>query len=444
MISWRARRRKVLGRVTSRICRVTAGAHAGDQTLIRSASDRESEKLDKGQCQPLHYSRGQFAADGSVDKYASTINDSSGGQPSGAIAVATEYVRPDKELQELVDFVPQVLVEFEADGRWIHANRTACEYTGLTLDEYRSVDVIGRVIHPADAQRMRSARAKGFAGSVAFELEARLLGKNCGYRWFLFRYRPLIEEGRVRKWFGSATEIESRKQEEDRVRREMVRLEERTRIAQELHDTLLQSFALASLQIGVAVANLPSDSCARQLLYKVLHLVEQGIEEGRSAILGLRSSESTPFNLSTSLSCVQHEFVVQPNIEFRVVIIGKEQPLLEQVGRETYRIGREALVNAFRHSGATVVELKLEYADSDLRMRIQDNGCGIDPGILRSGRTGHCGLTGMRERATRIGGSLNILSRPTGTEVHLLIPGMIAFPPAGDHSAPAGELTLRC
>jgi signal transduction histidine kinase len=216
-------------------------------------------------------------------------------------------------------------------------------------------------------------------------------------RWFLFRYRPLIEEGRIKKWYGSATEIEARKQEEERVRREMVRLEERTRIAQELHDTLLQSFAFASLQIGVAVANLPSDSCVRQQLGKVLHLVEQSMEEGRNAILGLRSAERAPLDLSMSLSSVQHEFAVQPDRDFRVVIGGKERMLQEHVGREIYCIGREALVNAFRHSGATWIELKLEYADNDLRMRVQDNGCGIDPDVLRVGREGHCGLTGMRE-----------------------------------------------
>jgi signal transduction histidine kinase len=306
------------------------------------------------------------------------------------------------------------------------------------------VDVVSRVIHPGDAERMRSVRAQGFAGNSSFGVEARLLGKDCGYRWFLFLYRPLIEEGRVTKWYGGATEIEARKREEEPVRREMVRLEERTRIAQELHDTLLQSFALASLQIGIAVATLPSDSGVRQQLGKVLHLVEQGIEEGRNAILGLRSADRTPLDLSISLSSVQQEFVVQPDTDFRVVIVGKERPLQEQVGREVYRIGREALVNAFRHSAATWIELKLEYAESDLRMRIQDNGCGIDPGVLRVGREGHCGLTGMRERAVRIGGSLNILSRPTGTEVHLLIPGSIAFPFVGTHSNHDFELSYSC
>ena len=220
-----------------------------------------------------------------------------------------------------------------------------------------------------------------------------------------------------------------------------MRLEERTRIAQELHDTLLQSFALASLRIGMAVASLPSGSCVKQQLRDVLQLVETGIEEGRCAILDLRSAESALLDLPMSLSSIQQEFQVQPDMDFRLVIVGKERLLQEQVGREIYRIGREALANAFRHSGASWIELKLEYADTGLALRVQDNGCGIDPEVLRFGREGHCGLTGMRERAARIRGSLNIQSQPAGTDVLLRIPCAIAFPPAEVESPSTCTLT---
>jgi PAS domain S-box-containing protein len=332
-----------------------------------------------------------------------------------------------------------VLAEFDANGRWIHANRTAREYTGLTLDEYRTTGVVAKLIHPADAERMRSIRERGFASKTPFEVEGRLFGKECGYRWFLFRYRPMFHQGQVQKWYGSATEIEARKQEEERVGAELLRLVERTQLAEERHDALLQRFALASLQISEAVADLPSNSSARKQLNKVLQLLKQGMEEGRSATLGLRSTEPMPLDSLSSLSRVQHEFVVQSTLTFRLVIVGNERPLIERVGKEIYRIGREALVNAFRHSGATWIEVMVEYAESNLRMRIQDNGCGIDPGVLTSRREGHCGLPGMRERATKIGGSLDILSRPTGTEVYLLIPCEVAFQATGIDSTPACE-----
>src|SRR5579864_9177312 len=181
----------------------------------------------------------------------------------GTVIDVTERKRAEQELQQLVDFVPQLIVVLDSDGKVIHANRVAREYTGLTLEEFRSLDVIGRVIHPDDVERVRAARKHGLAGSEPFELDARLLGKDGIHRWFLGRYNPFVEEGRVRRWYVSATEIESRKQEEERVRKENVRLEERTRIAQELHDTLLQTFISASLHLSGALLDVADDSPVR-------------------------------------------------------------------------------------------------------------------------------------------------------------------------------------
>jgi len=95
---------------------------------------------------------------------------------------------------------------------------------------------------------------------------------------------------------------------------------------------------------------------------------------------------------------------------------------------EVYRIGREALANAFRHSRASGIEVELEYAEKQLRVLVRDNGCGIDPEVLRSGRDGHWGLSGIRERAERIGGRVKVWSRPAGgTEVELSVPSHVAF-----------------
>jgi len=349
------------------------------------------------------------------------------GEFIGTVIDITERKRAEQELQQLVDFVPQLIVVFDSDGKVIHANRVAREYTGLTLEEFRSLDVIGRVIHPDDVERVRAARKHGFAGSEPFELDARLLGKDGIHRWFLGRYNPFVEEGRVRRWYVSATEIESRKQEEERIRQENVRLEERTRIAQELHDTLLQTFQSASLHLGAAVLRVAQDSPVKNQLDRILEIMRQGIVEGRSAIQGLRSSGSQTSDLVGALSRIQDELKVQPDIDFRVTVTGRQKQLAREIQHEIYRIGREALVNAFCHSGAKRIELELEYSDSELYVRIRDNGCGIDPQMLEKGRDGHWGLPGMRERATRIGGLFKILSSPAaGTEVQLSIPTSLA------------------
>jgi signal transduction histidine kinase len=225
----------------------------------------------------------------------------------------------------------------------------------------------------------------------------------------------------------TATEIESRKQEEERIRQENVRLEERTRIARELHDTLLQTIQGATLHLAAMLRDAASDSSVKPRLEWILQLMSQGIEEGRNTIQGLRSSDSRP-DLVQALSRVREEVAPHPEIDFRITVFGQEQPLRPVITEELYRIGREALVNAFRDSKAERVELQLEYANSGLRMRVHDNGCGIDSQVLQTGREGHWGLAGMQERAARIGGLVEYSSsRSTGTEITLSIPGRVAF-----------------
>jgi len=123
----------------------------------------------------------------------------------GTVIDITERKRAEQELQQLVDLVPQMSAVLGPDGKCIHANRMAREYTGLTLEEFRSLDVIRRASHPDDVERARIVRERGLAGNEPFEFDARVLGKDGIYRWFLWRYNPLVEEGRVRRWYVSAT-----------------------------------------------------------------------------------------------------------------------------------------------------------------------------------------------------------------------------------------------
>jgi len=210
--------------------------------------------------------------------------------------------------------------------------------------------------------------------------------------------------------------------------KENVRLEERTRIAQELHDTLLQTCLSASMQLGAAVDAVPEESPMKPWLDRVLQVMSRGIEEGRSTIQGLRSSDSATRDLVIAFSGIEQELSCRPGIDFRVNVVGRQRPLNTPIQQEIYRIGREALLNAFCHSGAKRIEFELEYADRELQMRVRDDGIGISSQVLRDGRKGHWGLAGMQERAARIGGLLKISSSPSnGAEVRLSIPSGIAF-----------------
>ncbi len=206
------------------------------------------------------------------------------------------------------------------------------------------------------------------------------------------------------------------------------RLAERTRIAQELHDTLLQGFLSASMQLHVAADQVPADSPAKPMLGRVLELMRQVIDEGRNALRGLRAPDRRSGDLAEELSRIPQELALRGEADFRIIVEGRPRTMHPMLRDEVYRIGREALVNAFRHSRARSIEVELEYGASQLRLLIRDNGCGIDPQVLRAGREGHWGLPGMRERAERVGGRLSVWSSPTaGTEVALSVPGNIAF-----------------
>jgi signal transduction histidine kinase len=208
------------------------------------------------------------------------------------------------------------------------------------------------------------------------------------------------------------------------------RLAERTRIAQELHDTLLQGFVSASLQLHVAAEQVPEESPAKASLSHVATLMRRVIDEGRNAVRGLRSSSAAPDDLEQAFSRIPEELAVPEGVSFRVIVEGQARALHPLIRDEVYRIGREALVNAFRHSGGGSIEIELEYASTHMRMAVRDNGRGIDEHVLKSGRDGHWGLSGMRERAQRIGAGFTVWSRPTaGTEVELSVPNHVAFQP---------------
>jgi len=206
------------------------------------------------------------------------------------------------------------------------------------------------------------------------------------------------------------------------------RVAERTRIARELHDTLLQGFISASIQMHVAMDQLPPDSPSKPVLERVLQLVGRVIEEGRNAVRGFRTADSERSDIKEALSRVHQELELPNQVDFRILEFGRPQSIDPLIRDEIYSIGREALVNAFRHSQADKVEMEIRYARNSFQLIVRDDGRGIDSQVLTTGLQGHWGLLGMRERADKIEGTLKILSRTgAGTEVILSVPGRIAF-----------------
>lgn len=210
-------------------------------------------------------------------------------------------------------------------------------------------------------------------------------------------------------------------------RRFQDRLAERTRIAQELHDTLLQGVISASMQLDLAQDRVPEDSPARPMLQHVLQLMRQVAIEGREALRGLRTTDSAA-NLEARFTRLVNELVTVSASEHLIHVQSEPRQLKTAVLDEIYRIGREAYINAAAHAQANRIELTIDYGLRTFRLLVRDNGCGIDAGILNNGREGHWGLAGMKERAEAIGSVLRIRTRTSGgTDVELLVPAVIAY-----------------
>jgi signal transduction histidine kinase len=210
------------------------------------------------------------------------------------------------------------------------------------------------------------------------------------------------------------------------------RLAERTRIARELHDTLLQSFQGLLLHFQRARNLLPERAAeAIQTLDRALDGAEQAIVEGRDAIHDLRSPAAK--GLVEEITSLGEELVAKNGnkdaAQFQAVIEGTAQTLNPNVHIEIFRIAREALRNAFSHSQARRIETEVAYSSNLFRLRIRDDGKGMAPDVRNRGeRIGHWGLGGMRERAERLGGKLEVWSEPgSGTEVDLRVPASIAY-----------------
>jgi len=213
------------------------------------------------------------------------------------------------------------------------------------------------------------------------------------------------------------------------------RVAERTRIARELHDTLLQSFQGIAFQLQAARKLLlrKADN-ATAVLDEAILGTEEAIQEGRSAIRDLRPEPAAQRSLSELLDAAGRELATAHELNgqaptYRVLVEGRPKDLSPMLQDEVYRISREVIRNSFAHAAASNIEVEIRYDQDQLRVRVRDDGKGIDPKVLKAGgQPGHFGIPGMRERAQRIGAHLVFWSEAgAGAEVELTVPASLAY-----------------
>jgi signal transduction histidine kinase len=211
------------------------------------------------------------------------------------------------------------------------------------------------------------------------------------------------------------------------------RVSERTRIARELHDTLLQSFHGLLLRFQTA-SQLWTErpELAKEKLDSAINEAANAITEGRNAVQGLRESTIGTSDIAEAIGALGAELAAAgngPAPAFHITVEGEPRPLHPILRDDVYKITAEALRNAFRHAKATVVDVEIRYDREQFRLRVQDDGKGFDEAVLpRQAAAGHYGVAGMRERAVLMGGTLRVWSKDgAGTAVELCLPSRSAY-----------------
>jgi PAS domain S-box-containing protein len=470
-----------------------------------------------------------------------------------------ERHQADAELRQIVDVVPQHIFVLEPDGRFRYANQRDLEYTGLTREDVRAPDFLARSCHPDDLQRLGPERDQAIARGVPWESEARILGKDGQYRWFLIRLNPLRDEqGRTVRWYGTRTDIEDRKRAEETLKRseaylseaqrlshtgsfswrvstgeiiwseetfrifqydpttqpsvalvlqrvhpedaafmqqtlerasqdgmdldfehrllmpdgsvkhvrvvghaESVNsserkfvgavmdvterkraeralrrarertlearfaavLDERTRLARDIHDTLLQGFTGIALKLVAAVSRVTEPVESVVALRDLVGLAQQTLTDARRAVWDLRSPALAGGELPAAVRTAAEDCVRGTTLELEYDVGGPPRPVDADVEAVVIRVAQEAITNVVKHADAHTVRVRLSFETRRIRLSVIDDGRGFTVAPDFQAYGGHWGLLGMRERASQVHGKLSLRSTPShGTEVVLLVP----------------------
>jgi len=222
----------------------------------------------------------------------------------------TKLRQEERELRQLIDFLPQHVLVLDKDGALLQVNKTMLDYKGLTLEEMKgggTRERINRDVHPDDLERVQNERYTGLSKGVPFEMEKRLLRKDGQFRWFLFRYNPVLDEaGEVIRWFATATDVEDRRQAEDRMRNETIALREQIDRDSMFEDIVASSEALRKVlrQVDKVAASdstvllLGETGTGKELIARAIHKRSRRAER---AFIGVNCAAIPPSLIASEL-----------------------------------------------------------------------------------------------------------------------------------------------
>jgi signal transduction histidine kinase len=301
------------------------------------------------------------------------------------------------------------------DSGWLDANSSrVAVYTSIPVGNHRmlirATDSTGHWSSPTVVYEI--AQEPYFYERLSFRIGAVIAFVILLLSAYLWRVRHLIRQSHIIL-------------EERQIEREAV--------ARDLHDTFLQSVQGLILRFHTGTQQLAQDHPIRQSFEEALGQSDSVMREGRDVLSRLHLRTTRPESLADAFAALGTEFRLFAPVQFDLIVSGNSQELNAVVQEELVKISREALFNAFRHAQASRIEVEVHFGVFELRVRIRDNGTGIDPAILREGSSeGHFGLPGMRERCSTMRSSFQVWSRPgAGTEIEVGVPAAIAYPRTG-------------
>jgi predicted ATPase/signal transduction histidine kinase len=278
-----------------------------------------------------------------------------------------------------------------------------------------TVELILQRVHPDDRTVVQETINRASNDGREFDLEHRLLMPDGRVKYVHVLAHALQDASRKHEFVGAVVDTTKTKQ---------AALAERTRIAQELHDTLLQGFTGITLQLWAierGLAQRPHEGA--EALKSVLDSADAALREARRMIWDMRAVELEGQDLASALEATIRAAATNASIALVFFVHGDRRRLPVAVETTVLRIGREAVVNAVKHAAPRTVEVYLEYEARSLRLRVVDNGTGIPPSAMEAAaKEGHLGIVGMRERALRTGGTFEISSPGQGTIVSVSLP----------------------
>ncbi len=308
-----------------------------------------------------------------------------------------------------------------------------------------SVQDIRDRLHPEDAPRVEELVRHAIREKTDFEAEYRVVHPDGSIRHIHGVAHPVVgASGEVVEFVGTVIDVTERKRAERAVRRARDRLlqarftamfEERTRLAREIHDTLLQGFTGIALQLVAATSRVPGPPEAVAALRDLVALAQRTLEDARQAIWDMRAPTLGGGDFPATLRSVAEDGVRGTGLTLDCTVEGVPRQLDPRVEAVVFRVEQEAIANVVKHAAARTVRLVLSYGTRGMQLSVNDDGRGfaVEPDFHAYG--GHWGLLGMRERASQIRAKLSVRSAPGhGSEIVIRVPYTA---PDGPHSPPS-------